>query len=1011
MASILCLVLISAGAVEFDEDFDYPDGTDPAPDWFAQDTTWKVYDGALVRGGGATSFAVYEAAPFASAMTFEAEVTMRGWPEGRERGEDWTAGGVVLRYDQLDYWHIALVEAPESLDFARGVELVESKDGVWWAQAEAGTQLELLEEEGRGFAWESETPYLLRLVLAEDRIDGYVFELDGTQRTHIAYALSEGAVTEGRPALDAEGDVIAFDNVRVSITEEAAGPEPLVPPPFPAGGHPEIHAAATDFFYTKEIGGRWWLVDPNGNATFTVGAVGIWYGGVWAESLGYAPYGLAAEAKYGDEAAWADATLERIEDWGFTFLPEGHSESLRYRKFPHTIVVTMGSSYADLDALVPKTTWTGFPNVFGPDWEASCDKIARQACAAHRDDPWLLGYTFDNELEWEGQSEGHRGLFDAAWRKGPEHTAKQAWVTFLEDNLDGPEQVEDYWGLSISAFDELLGHMEPLHPRDNAAQEIARRWTRLVARKYFSACAEAIRRHDPNHLVLGCRFADGAPDIWDIAGAHCDVVTVNVYPRIDLQGGIPLAVHEELDGWHARCQKPMMVTEWSFPALDVGLRCINGAGMRVDTQAQRAQCFAYFQRFLFTTPYLVGSDFYQFHDDPIQDPVPPNAEDCNFGLVSAEDEPYEAVLTSARAINAQALELHAEGTRAEPARDHALRSWLGAPSPEQMREEEGPVTCETGKLSLTFPHGAAAWHAYYDGIELGSLSAFLLQSGAGDRWGEANRALVAGLYRDDNVTVLDVEMRYEASEDDDGAGYACRFMLRFWVPREDQEWAAVEWLWIENRDERAWQLKDAYLDLVPAIGGSQDRDAALPLPWDYYRRGAAWVDPVVGLGFGTWHPNTDDFELDFLAAGGQFQGLLGKVLIEPVDIAPGETYTCGFGPAFFFAMAGSGFDAFSAALDKLAQSALATADEGEAQAEGEVEGEAEVEGEGGTHGAESPGEDEGEVSEEGKKKGFGLGCGTSSERGRGTAVVLWMMVIAGLLAAGRHRVETPKHRR
>ena len=122
-------------------------------------------------------------------------------------------------------------------------------------------------------------------------------------------------------------------------------------------------------------------------------------GGVWAETLGYAPYGRVAEAKYGSEAAWADANEERLADWGFNFLPEGHSESLRHRRFPHTIAMTMGSTFADLDALVPKTTWTGFPNVFSPDWEASCDKIAHLMCAPHRDDPWLVGYTFDNELD------------------------------------------------------------------------------------------------------------------------------------------------------------------------------------------------------------------------------------------------------------------------------------------------------------------------------------------------------------------------------------------------------------------------------------------------------------------------------------------------------------------------------------------------------------------------------------------------------------------------------------
>jgi hypothetical protein len=39
--------------------------------------------------------------------------------------------------------------------------------------------------------------------------------------------------------------------------------------------------------------------------------------------------------------------------------------------------------------------------------------------------------------------------------------------------------------------------------------------TRLVAEKYFSVCAAAIRKHDPNHMILGCRFAGSAPEIVD----------------------------------------------------------------------------------------------------------------------------------------------------------------------------------------------------------------------------------------------------------------------------------------------------------------------------------------------------------------------------------------------------------------------------------------------------------------------------------------------------------------
>ncbi len=137
-----------------------------------------------------------------------------------------------------------------------------------------------------------------------------------------------------------------------------------------------------------------------------------------------------------------------------------------------------------------------------------------------------------------------------------------------------------------------------------------------MAETYFGTCAGAIRRHDPNHLLLGCRFAGRAPDIWDIAGRHCDIVSFNIYPRIDVERGVPAKVKEEIDGWQQASGRPMMVTEWSFPALDAGLPSRHGAGMRVDTQAQRAQCFRHFQDFLFRLPYMVGSCYFMYLDEP-----------------------------------------------------------------------------------------------------------------------------------------------------------------------------------------------------------------------------------------------------------------------------------------------------------------------------------------------------------------------------------------------------------
>ena len=82
-------------------------------------------------------------------------------------------------------------------------------------------------------------------------------------------------------------------------------------------------------------------------------------------------------------------------------------------------------------------------------------------------------------------------------------------------------------------------------------------------RAYFKTCREAIRAADPNHLILGCRFAGYAPD-----------------PVIEVMGEFSISFRSiitapparaQLRKLHERTAKPIALTEFAFKALDSGL--------------------------------------------------------------------------------------------------------------------------------------------------------------------------------------------------------------------------------------------------------------------------------------------------------------------------------------------------------------------------------------------------------------------------------------------------------
>ena len=361
---------------------------------------------------------------------------------------------------------------------------------------------------------------------------------------------------------------------------------------------------ATGFFRTEADGETWWLVDPKGQPTLSIGTDHVRYEGHWCESLGYSPYGRNMVKRYGSADAWAREATRRLLAWNFNVLGAGHSPQTRHRGLAHTEFLSMGADFAGTAALVPKTAWTGWPDVFDPRFAELCEKRARERCDANRDDPWLLGYFLDNELEWFGKKWRPWGIaLDACTLPGTA-AGKKALVESLRRTLhDDVAALNAAFHTKLQKFDDLLPLRELPEPRTDQAKEALGAFVAEAAARYFEITTAAIRRHDRNHMILGCRFAHDVPEAaWREAGKTCDVVTVNIYPRIDLWHERTVGVAEHLAGRFALCRRPLIVTEWSFPALDAKdtdsrpLPCRHGAGMRVDSQPQRACCYAIMQR-------------------------------------------------------------------------------------------------------------------------------------------------------------------------------------------------------------------------------------------------------------------------------------------------------------------------------------------------------------------------------------------------------------------------------
>jgi hypothetical protein len=343
----------------------------------------------------------------------------------------------------------------------------------------------------------------------------------------------------------------------------------------------------------------------------------------------------------------------------------------------HTLkILGMGQGFAAIDDLVKQVHWTGFPNVFLSRWQQWCDWMAYQRCAPLRDDPWLIGYFLDNELEWFGKDYKPWGLAIEALKRPAGHSLSRGAGTAAARALSGDVQAFNRaWDARIRDFDEIAHGEQPPTIRTKAPEEDGIAFTRLAAERYFRTCAEAIRKHDPNHLILGCRFAGEAPPILDIAGKYCDVISINTYPRIDLRAGRVLDWEERLREYHRQSQTPPDDYRMELP----------GTGQRATLQAWRrhegghatatGRVLPHFPVRRVSLPFMVGSNFFMWVDEPAPGISSTFPEDSNYGLVNEQGVPYRELVATATEVHRRAYEIHAA----------SRRFWERSPQPTATR--------------------------------------------------------------------------------------------------------------------------------------------------------------------------------------------------------------------------------------------------------------------------------------------------------------------------------------
>jgi hypothetical protein len=463
----------------------------------------------------------------------------------------------------------------------------------------------------------------------------------------------------------------------------------------------------------EDQNGVWWFVSPSGKREFlnTVTTVQPEQSGRDRTAVGFVSSDWDGKYLEPDLNSWAEATVKRVQDYGFKGLGAWCNPAF------HRMDVPM-SQDLNLWAWVNDDS----KRFYSPGWAESAEQAVKAQVLPLKNNKNLVGYFLDNELEWGDGFSGPGAYFDNLPNSDPNRqqvmqTMKWIWPELHDFNLA--------WNAKLANWTQLDNWR--VLPRDEARayDRLSDAWISHLALNYFRYTTALVRRYDANHLILGVRFKGFAPEeVVSASRDYTDVQSLNYYVS-DAQLDADM-----FKMMYLRSNQPIVISEYSFHSLDgrSGNRDSVGFSAQVSDQQARADGYRLMTTRLARVPYIIGADWFQWCDEPPEGRSS-DGEDVNFGVVDVHDKPYEDLVAAIRETAPTLNPLHAASSTAPqtdvwresyttkpcmhvpyltkvPALDGNLTGWTAASRLEGIR---GEATVDLDRLKVPTPNAFIGW--------------------------------------------------------------------------------------------------------------------------------------------------------------------------------------------------------------------------------------------------------------------------------------------------------------
>jgi len=422
----------------------------------------------------------------------------------------------------------------------------------------------------------------------------------------------------------------------------------------------------TGYFHVQTVNGRSVLVDPLGNQFFSLGlnsfgSVGDTYTQVtgredqfawlpdrddtgpfadgWraSDKADYSFYVSNLVRKYGhrfDQLAWYDQQVDRVTRWGFNTAGGFSNLVPGGAKIPYVAHLDSSPGYRIGNSSIPDIYHDGYASELDTNFAAEIQR--------YRDDPYLIGYMFFNEINWPALR------LQLTASNGAQVASKRVLVRQLQDTYGTIDAFNRAWNLNATSFDQLV--TMSFSPTTDAAVADLDTFTAKFLDDFYRLYATTIRAHDDRHMVIGDRWLANVVNddkmrgqLATAAGRHLDALTYNYYSW-------DLDLNRITDIYTKSGRTPVIITEFHYGDPTHGLTF----GVRMAKDAtDKGKLYRNYVEKAAASGMVIGAHWFEFLDQAATGRwfQGPNGEAGAIGLIDVTDRPYKDMLTSVMQAN------------------------------------------------------------------------------------------------------------------------------------------------------------------------------------------------------------------------------------------------------------------------------------------------------------------------------------------------------------------------